>query len=317
MSCNVPVMICGFKRDNCLRQVFKAVRAVEPKKLYLVLDAPRVGRADDVKGHEACKKIFEGVDWQCEVKRNYAESNMGCGRRMTSGISWVFEHEDRAIILEDDCVPHPSFFRFCDELLERYKDDGRVGMIAAECEHFHKNRMDFHGDSYYFDRMCLVWGWATWARAWKLHDPLLNAVDRMVETNAMLNIFHKRRYVRQWTKNIMEIKSGQKNIWAAAWATTLYRENMLVAHSVANPVVNIGQGKSSREGMRQTAFPSPGDSNHIAEEISFPLQHPVTMIPNYECEQLCLRDTLYRSPWRKMLSNPCLAIRRFWEKFCG
>lgn len=313
---NVPVMICGFKRPDCLRQVVNAVREAKIEKLYLVLDAPREGRADDLVGHAECQKIFDSIDWPCVVKRNYAQRNMGCGARMTSGISWVFEQEDRAIILEDDCVPHPSFLRFCKELLERYKDDGRVGMIAAECEHFRKAKIDFHGDSYYFDRMSLVWGWATWRRAWALHDKTLCAVDRMIDTDVMFNVFLKRRFVRRWASDIVAIRDGGCATWAAAWATTLYRENLLVAHSVVNPVVNVGQRLSSREGASADAFPSPGEMNRVAEAILFPLQHPTTMIPNFRCERYCLEDTLYRTAWRKTLSNPRLALKRLWRTLC-
>lgn len=311
-----PVMICGFKRPHFLRKVIDVVRAAKIRKLYLVLDAPREGNAEDLIGYEACRKVFDSIDWPCEIKRNYAKANMGCGRRMTSGISWVFEHEDRAIILEDDCIPHPSFFRFCDELLERYKDDCRVGMIAAECEHFRKAQMNFHGDSYYFDRMCLVWGWATWARAWRLHDPTLKMVDRMIEVDAMINIFQRRKFARKWARNIIQARAERKHVWDGAWATTLYRENMLVVHPVANPVVNIGQSSSSREGATRETFKSPGEMNKVAEEIPFPLRHPITMIPNVRCEQYCLEDTLYRSAWRKVLQNPRLALRRAWRMLC-
>ena len=314
--CETPVMICGFNRPDCLRQVLDAVRAAKVPKLYLVLDAPREGRPDDRPGYLECRKMFDSIDWPCEVKRNYSERNMGCGARMTSGISWVFEHEERAIILEDDCVPHPSFLRFCDELLERYKDDGRVGMIAAECEHFRKAKVDFHGDSYYFDRMCLVWGWATWRRAWALHDPSLAAVGRMIDTDVMMNVFQNHHYARQWARDILRIRDGKQKTWAGAWATTIYRENLLVAHTVVNPVLNVGQGMSSREWTPTETFRSPVEVNRTAEEIHFPLQHPLTMIPNVQCERYCFEDMLYRANWKKALENPRLAMKKLWRRLC-
>ena len=115
-----PVMICGFNRPDCLREVFEKVREAKPAQLFLVLDAPREGRAKDVDGVAVCRKIFENVDWPCEVHRNYAERNMGCRMRMSSGITWMFEHVDTGIILEDDCVPDATFFPFCAEMLTRY-----------------------------------------------------------------------------------------------------------------------------------------------------------------------------------------------------
>ena len=311
-----PVLIVGFKRPDFLKQVLDAVRKARPKHLFLALDYPRPSHPDDALGYEECRKVFEQIDWDCDVKRNYASENMGCGRRMTSGISWVFEHEDRAIVLEDDCVPHPSFFRFCAELLERYKDDSRVGMIAAECEHFRKAEMDFRDQSYYFDRMCLVWGWATWRRAWRLHDPSLAFIDDMIASDAVMNIFARRRYVRKWERNIVRIRDGGLKTWAAGWAATIYRENMLVAHAVANPVVNIGQSSSSREGAVEESFLNPGLSNKVAEEIAFPLRHPKTMIPDVRCERYCLEDLLYRPAWKKALENPRLAFKRLWRTIC-
>lgn len=316
---NTPVMVCGFNRPDTLKKVIGAIREVKPPKLYLVLDAPRSGNSADSAGVVACKHIFEtDIDWPCEVYKNYAAVNMGCGKRMTSGISWVFNHEDRAIILEDDCVPHPSFFRFCEELLERYKDDSRVGMIAAECEHFRKAKMDFHGDSYYFDRMTTIGaGWATWRRAWVLHDSSLGYLDKMIETDVMRSVLRRSIYVKKWAENALQIKNGRKKTWAGAWATTLYKENMLVAHSVVNPVVNMGQSGSSRAGAEGEVFRSPVEQNKIAEEIKFPLQHPITMIPNVECEKYFLRDMLYMSVWRKIISNPSLAIKRIRRRICG
>jgi len=316
---NVPVMVCGFRRPDTLEKVIASLRVVKPSRLYLVLDAPRAGNNNDVKGVAACKEIFEsGIDWLCDVHRNYAEKNMGCGKRMTSGISWVFEHEDRAIILEDDCIPHPSFFRFCEELLERYKDDMRVGMIAAECEHFRKAKIDFHGDSYYFDRMTTIGaGWATWRRAWKMHDPTLSFLERMIETGVMYSVLRRQRYVDKWAKNARLIREGKKKTWAGAWATTLYKENMLVAHSVVNPVINVGQNFSSRIGAEGDTFCSPVEMNKVAEEIVFPLQHPMSMIPNAECERFFLEDMLYMSAWRKVVSNPSLALKRLWKRICG
>ena len=313
-----PVMICGFTRPDTLGKVFAAVREAKPKKLYLVLDAPREGRPGDVAPNEECKRIFEGVDWPCDVVRDYATINMGCGKRMTSAITNVFDHEETAIILEDDCVPHPSFFRFCEELLERYKDDTRVGMIAAACEHFRKDQMDFHGDSYYFDRMSTTGaGWATWRRAWRLHDPSLKTVPRMIECNVTENIFPKRSQARRWAREIMTLYDGTRNTWAGAWATTLYRENFLVAHSVANPVINIGQGKSSRPGADGDAFPLPVDFVKEPEEIAFPLRHPVSMIPNVKCERYYIEDSLYTPVWRKLIANPRLAVKKAWKKlFC-
>lgn len=305
-----PIMICGFKRPDCLRQVVDAVRRIQAPKLYLVLDAPRDGHPDDQVGYEACKLIFDGIDWPCEVHRNYAQRNMGCGVRMTTGINWVFEHEDRAIILEDDCVPHQSFFRFCDELLEKYALDDRVGMISGTCEHYHKAKLYGEGQSYYFDRMCLVWGWATWRRAWRNHDPDLCDFPQLRESRMMINVLKKSRYLRQWERNVQRIYDKKQNTWAGAWAYTLYREGQLVAHSVSNPIRNVGAGMSSRGAKYRSEFPLPGHMSCRNEEIAFPLKHPVSFIPDETSERYCFAETLYVSKLRKAVLHPLIALQR-------
>lgn len=61
-----------------------------------------------------------------------------------SGISWVFEQVEAAILLEDDCVPAPTFFPFCTELLERYRMDARIGMIAGHVAHLNPMEEKMH-----------------------------------------------------------------------------------------------------------------------------------------------------------------------------
>ena len=113
------------------------------------------------------RAVTEEVDWPCEVERDYADANLGCKRRVSTGVSWVFEQAEEAILLEDDCLPHPSFFRYCEELLERYRDDDRVMHISGDNLRFGRR-----GEaSYFFSRYPHVWGWASWRRAWRHYDP--------------------------------------------------------------------------------------------------------------------------------------------------
>jgi hypothetical protein len=124
---------------------------------------------DDKHEMQKCietRKIIDGVDWECDVRKNYSETNLGCARRVSSGLDWVFNQVEEAIILEDDCLPDPSFFRFCTDLLERYRSDNRIFSISAQ---------NFYGQavpeaSYYFSRYHHCWGWATWKRAWQHFD---------------------------------------------------------------------------------------------------------------------------------------------------
>ena len=163
---DVPVYMNFFSRPDTFQYVFEAVREAKPSMVFLSCDGARENRKDDEENIKKCKEIAEQIDWECTVYKNYSKQNLGCGMRMYSGISWAFEHVDRLIILEDDCVPHPDFFKMCEELLEMYKDDNRIHMINA------MNHLGVYEDtpnSYFFGPGC-CWGWATWKRAWNNMD---------------------------------------------------------------------------------------------------------------------------------------------------
>src|SRR3954451_2850867 len=159
-----------FRRPEYTARVFERIREARPERLFVIADGPRPGNADDARRCEQARAVVEGVDWRCEVVRDFAEENLGLKRRIPSGLDWVFDEVEEAIVLEDDCLPHPSFFGYCEEALARHRDDARVTTISGDC-------FDFAGErgsaSYRLSRYPLIWGWATWRRAWRAHDPAL------------------------------------------------------------------------------------------------------------------------------------------------
>lgn len=163
-----PVAFCTFNRLDTAMQVFEQIRIAKPSKLYLISDGPRANREGEDKLVLKVREYIEShIDWDCEVKKNYAPSNMGCGKRMSSGITWVFENEERAIILEDDCVPQQSFFKYCQEMLDRYEDNEEIMVISGNNQIAYLNTID--GD-YGFSHQANIWGWASWRRVWKDYD---------------------------------------------------------------------------------------------------------------------------------------------------
>ena len=159
-----PVALLIFNRPDTTERVFNAVAKARPSKLLVVADGPRDSRPGEAARCEQTRAIIKRVDWDCEVITNFADRNMGCKLRVSSGIDWIFEQVEEAIILEDDCLPDPSFFRFCDEMLERYRDNERVGMVSGGNLQFGRHRGT---GSYYFSKYTHIWGWASWRRAWK------------------------------------------------------------------------------------------------------------------------------------------------------
>ena len=157
-----PVMLLFFNRPEKLKRVFDVVRSLQPKKLFLVSDGARSDRPDDRPKIMQCRKVVENIDWECEVYRNYSDSNLTCDHREFTGISWCFEHTDRLIILEDDCLPEPDFLRLCDILLEKYKDNTNIHSVSGF------NRVGIYESDYdyLFSKSSAGWGWATWKRVW-------------------------------------------------------------------------------------------------------------------------------------------------------
>lgn len=310
-----PVLICGFNRPGCLKMVLAAVRAAKPQKLFLALDYPRAGRPNDVQGWKDCQEIFGNVDWPCEIYRNYADRNMGCGKRMTSAISWVFEKVDRAIILEDDIVADVTFFKFCAELLERYKDDTRVGMIAGHDEHLHMDKINTYGDSYYFDRMTNITGWATWRRAWEKHDPELSFWPFMERSGILRNIFIKDKYVNRHVEWAGRLYRKEQNTWAGAWALTMYKEHWLSVHPSVCLVTHVGDLSSRVDDCDSTTVSvckrqnSPFD-NRPRYAMKFPLVHPITMIPNLVSEHYMLEDIHMSYWWRRIPRTPAEFVKK-------
>ena len=158
---NIPILFLIFCRPDTTEQVFEQIRAIKPARLYVAADAPRAGRPDEAERAAQARAITEKVDWPCEVKTLYREQNLGCKRAVSEAISWFFEQEEYGVILEDDCLPHPSFFPYCEELLLRYKDDQRIGHISGNC---FLPQIISPELSYDFCSVTHIWGWATWRR---------------------------------------------------------------------------------------------------------------------------------------------------------
>lgn len=163
-----PVLFIIFRREDTTKKVFERLREVKPPKLYVAADGPRPNRPDDVAGCIATRKIIEGVDWDCEVKTLFQEKNLGCAKGVSTAISWFFDNEPEGIIIEDDIMAHPDFFTYCDEMLEKYRDDERIQSIGG---HNCFYRGEYHSDvSYYMSSFLQIWGWASWRRVWKTYE---------------------------------------------------------------------------------------------------------------------------------------------------
>jgi len=268
------VALFVFNRPETTRAVVRAVAEARPPVLYVVADGPRPEHPEDVERCRAVREAVDGaVDWPCEVRRRTSETNQGCGRSVASGVSWVLSQEDRAVFLEDDCVPHPTFFRFCDEILERHRDDPRVSQV---CGHNRLQRWKAEEQSYHFAYYGSAWGWATWRRAWALFDPLLSSWDEpglLAAIEARLGDAGESRY---FVENCAP-GSGQV-IWDYAWAFAQIARGLLTVIPSVSLVANIGFGAGATHTTRR-----PVAALEETEPMAFPLRPPPSVT----------RDALY------------------------
>lgn len=161
------VLFIIYKREDTTRRAFARIREAQPPRLYIAADGPRKDHPDDAEKCKAARKVVELIDWPCEVHRLYRERNLGCGKGVSSAITWFFEHEEQGIIIEDDILPHIDFFKYCDEMLERYKNDESVQLIAGRNSFYEDFKYEY---SYYKSSLFHIWGWASWRRVWNTYQ---------------------------------------------------------------------------------------------------------------------------------------------------
>lgn len=271
-----------FNRPDPTQKVFEMIRAAKPPQLFVVADAPRPDRPGEAEKCAAVRAVIDQVDWKCEVIKNYSEENLGCGRRISSGINWVFEQVESSIFLEDDCLPHPSFFNFCDELLERYKDDTRVMSIGGT-NILDKWKSDVQ--SYHFSYYGSIWGWAAWRRSWKHYDYQMKTWALGEVRSAIHSVLVDREQIKNREKIFSEMallgaKSQNLHTWDYQWLFSRLSQSGLSILPSVNLVSNIGFDKNATH----TKNSIPGISNLETSSVSFPLEHPscVAVDRNYD-----------------------------------
>ena len=274
---DTPVAFIVFNRPLVTQQVFNSIRDAKPRQLFVIADGPRHGNIDDEKKCKAVRRIIEQVDWDCKVSLNYSEINLGCRDRVTSGLDWVFDQVDEAIILEDDCLPHPSFFVFSAEMLARYRNDQRVGMISGV--NFLFNRVGIE-ESYYFSKYVLLWGWATWARAWKFNDREATCYPEFIKKKYLYNLFPKALERKFWNLKMRSVYEKSIDTWDYQWIISFWRQGFLSIIPSVNLISNIGFGVDATHTHDMDDF-----AEMKTEEIKFPLIHPSEFLLNYDAER--------------------------------
>jgi hypothetical protein len=232
-----PVAFIIFNRPDTTAQVFEAIRRARPTKLLVAADGPRTDRPGEAEKCSAARAIIETVDWPCEVFRKYSDVNLGCKMGPASGIDWVFEQVEEAIILEDDCVPHQDFFRFCETMLDYYRHDTRVMMV---CGTNYLQNVPAMAESYFFANYYPIWGWATWRRAWKLFDVDIKAWENFQEKKQLYGLFSQTDISRYYENMFSLIRKGG-NFWDIQWWFACIFQHGLAIVPRSNLITNIGE----------------------------------------------------------------------------
>jgi hypothetical protein len=275
---STPVVLIAFNRPHLVRRTLAAIREAAPERVFLVADGPRADRPDDAALCAETRAVFDEIDWPCQVERRFSEVNLGVEGNVELGLDWVFAQVPEALIFEDDCTPDPTFFRFAEELLDRYRDDRRVWQVAGN-RHGVPTRL-YKGNSYAFSTWASVWGWATWADRWQRHRAVFPR-DHVRRSAADAGDAPVRTVPAVPAPGTLVTRAGQRHFAEAAqssdvvthgwdkhwWLTIMTEGGMCIAPS-GNLVVNSGFGEDATHGY------SPGRQDDPAEPMDFPLRHP-------------------------------------------
>ncbi len=291
---DIPVVFIVFNRPHTTRKVFDVIKKINPKQLFIIADGPR-NEAEKVLCDEV-REIVSSIDSNCEVHKNFADRNLGCKQRINTGISWVFEHVDKAIFLEDDCLPDMSFFQYCKELLEKYEDNHDVVMISGDKIH---PELSSGEHSYYFSSFNHIWGWATWRRVWKRHDTEMKDWPALKKTSLLSRILlGDKKAVAFWKSRLQKGYSGFTNTWDYQLQFTSWKLNGLTIIPDRNLITNIGiyDEFATHQSHGNLGY----DTKSSA--IGFPLIHPAVIERNTanDLKEMCL---YYRLSFLENLSG--------------
>lgn len=249
MALTTPVLFLVFNRPGNTSKVFNEIKKGKPTKLYVAADGPRQNVDGESSLVEKVRSIASSVDWPCKVFTLFRKENLGCKDAVKGAIDWFFEHEEEGIILEDDCVPNNDFFFFCQEMLNRYRTDKRVMMITGT-NYFSDEKYK----PYFFSEIPIIWGWATWRRAWSNYDPEILEWD-IPETKSFLSERYKKQFIFKYLSNLFEhLKSEKIDTWDIQWVFCCLMNRGYCVTPRKNLITNIGIDGAHANGVTKSHF---------------------------------------------------------------
>lgn len=292
-----------FNRPDTTQRVFEEIRRVRTPRLLVIADGPRADKPDDFDNCQAVRQIIETVDWPCQVIKNYSDVNLGCKVRIFSGLDWVFEQVEEAIILEDDCLPNIDFFKFCESNLSTYRTDTRIMMISGT------NFIGkwFKGDaSYHFSILGGIWGWASWRRAWQLNDPQISYWKNSHVRNLVRLLFDNKRFYSARSQAYQLVMDGKIDTWDFQWGLSRLVNSGLSIVPAVNLIANIG---FNDDATHTTDSMSPLASLKTYN-IQYPLVHPDFVMADKSYDQELIKHLSKRASIVQILKILFKKLRR-------
>lgn len=279
---DIPVLIIFFARPEQFLEVFKKVKAARPSKLYLYQDGPRKNHPDDLEGIMKCRRIAFDVDWNCEIHTYFQSENVGCDPSEYIAQKWMFEIEEMGIVLEDDDVPSLSFFPFCKELLEKYKDDERINMI---CGMNNTGICEYTPYDYLFSTTGAICGWASWKRVIDTWDASYSILEDTYHLKQMYAYMDTVLDSSNHKNNLRLHKKEGKAYYETILSTSMFLNHRLNIVVAKNMISNIGVTANSTHSVSDISMLPKGIRrifNMETYEVVFPLKHPPYVIDDLE-----------------------------------
>jgi len=287
---DTPILFLIFNRPDTTQQVFNQIRKVKPKYLYVAADGPRLNNNQDIESCAQTRNIINQIDWDCEVKTLFRAENLGCRIAVSSAISWFFNNVEQGIILEDDCLPDLSFFSYCEELLDYYANDERIYQINGTNFQYGENKIE---NSYYFSRYPIIWGWATWKRAWEKYDLEMNDFKEFHKMDTIKSILGTTAEQNHFNKVFKKMLDFNVNTWDRQWWFSIMKNNGVVIVPNTNLVINIGYDNNSTHSFLKDSK----RTTNISGKMDFPLVHAPFLI-NTKADGITFQNVWSYSPKR-------------------
>ena len=286
-----PILIIVFNRPHLVQELFNEIKKQKPKELFVFCDGARKDKAEAKELLNKSQSIFNTqIDWDCKLKTYYLSENKGAGRAISTAIKWFFDNVEEGIILEEDCFPHKDFFPYCEELLERYRDNKQVMFIGGN--NFQEREKD--SSSYYFSSYSHVWGWATWKETIKDYSFEIENISKKDFRKILKTYFgdswHERQY---WNDRFNLIKKNKINSWDYQLLFNIWKQNGLSIIPKVNLVKNLGFDKSSLHCKNEN-----DDLANLSIGNIMPLTHPKTITINREADYFYFKKYNYKSSLR-------------------